>query len=143
MFDLVSKKKASRRTAAARAIVACSPSRPIRTAAAFLFVFLTVTVTFDVSGAGGIPDYPGDPKKGLAKSAACVSCHEGHGRSTGTSLFPRIGGQDFDYLYRSLREYRDGQRHLGWAPAMMTDAVKESSDDDLKDIARHFSSMRW
>jgi len=95
------------------------------------------------SRGAGIADYPGDPKKGLARSAACVSCHEGHGRSTGTSLFPRIGGQNFEYLYRSLREYRDGQRRMGWARMMMTDAVRGFSDDDLKDIARHFSSMRW
>ncbi len=90
-----------------------------------------------------MPGYAGDPTKGLGKAAACVSCHEGHGRATGTSLFPRIGGQNFEYLYRSLREYRDGQRHMGWAPAMMSDAVRDYSDDDLKDIARHFSSMRW
>ena len=95
------------------------------------------------SRGAGIAEYTGDPQKGLARSAACVSCHEGHGRSTGTSLFPRIGGQDFEYLYRSLREYRDGQRRMGWARMMMTDAVKGFSDDDLKDIARHFASMRW
>lgn len=116
---------------------------PIGGAAAFLFCVLTIVGTIGASHGGEIPGYPGDPEKGLAKSAACVSCHEGHGRSTGTALFPRIGGQNFEYLYRSLREYRDGQRRMGWAPAMMNDSVKGFSDDDLKDIARHFSSMRW
>ena len=116
---------------------------PIRSGGALLFCVLMITGTIGFPRGGEVPVYPGDPKKGLDKSAACVSCHEGHGRSTGTSLFPRIGGQDFEYLYRSLREYRDGQRSMGWAPAMMTDAVKGFSDDDLKDIARHFSSMRW
>ncbi|HEV8647386.1 MAG TPA: c-type cytochrome [Burkholderiales bacterium] len=116
---------------------------PIRTVAALLFGVLLIAGTIDVSNGTEMPGYRGDPKKGLAKSAACVSCHEGHGRSTGTSLFPRIGGQNFEYIYRSLREYRDGQRRMGWAPAMMNDAVKGFSDDDLKDIARHFHSMRW
>jgi len=116
---------------------------PIRSGGALLFCVLMIAGTIDSTHGGEIPVYPGDPKEGLSKSAACVSCHEGHGRSTGTSLFPRIGGQDFEYLYRSLREYRDGQRRMGWAPAMMNDAVKGFSDDDLKDIARHFSSMRW
>jgi cytochrome c553 len=116
---------------------------PIRTGAALLSIVLMIAGMIDFSHGGEFPGYRGDPTKGLAKSAACVSCHEGHGRSTGTSLFPRIGGQNFEYLYRSLREYRDGQRRMGWAPAMMNDAVKEFSDDDLKDIARHFSSMRW
>ena len=87
--------------------------------------------------------YPGHAGKGLAKAAACVSCHEAHGRSTGTSLFPRIGGQNYEYLYHALREYRDGQRSAGWAPAMMIDAVKDLSDDDLKDLARYFSSLPW
>jgi len=116
---------------------------PIRSGGALLFRVLIIAGTIGFSRGGEVPVYPGDPEKGLDKSAACVSCHEGHGRSTGTSLFPRIGGQDFEYLYRSLREYRDGQRRMGWAPAMMNDAVKGFSDDDLKDIARHFSSMRW
>ncbi|HKQ23016.1 MAG TPA: c-type cytochrome [Burkholderiales bacterium] len=117
--------------------------QPLRSAAALLFCALLIEGTTDFSHAGETPGYAGDPVKGLAKSAACVSCHESHGRSTGTSLFPRIGGQNFDYLYRSLREYRDGQRRMGWAPAMMIDAVKGFSDDDLKDIARHFGSMSW
>jgi cytochrome c553 len=116
---------------------------PSRCAGALLFCVLMIGGTVDFSHGGEIPAYPGDQAKGLARSAACVSCHEGHGRSTGTSLFPRIGGQNFEYLFRSLREYRDGQRRMGWAPAMMNDAVKGFSDDDLKDIARHFSSMRW
>ena len=121
----------------------CRGPLHIRRRGAFLFCVLLIAGTVDFSHGGEIRDYPGDPRMGLAKSAACVSCHEGHGRSTGTSLFPRIGGQNFEYLYRSLREYRDGQRRLGWAPAMMIDAVKGFSDDDLKDIARHFNSMPW
>ena len=116
-----------------------SAPRSIRAA----FLFCIWAMMMQSSHGAGIADYQGDAKKGLARSAACVSCHEGHGRSTGTSLFPRIGGQDFEYLYRSLREYREGQRRMGWARMMMTDAVKGFSDDDLKDIARHFASMRW
>jgi cytochrome c553 len=87
--------------------------------------------------------YLGDGGKGFAKSATCVSCHEGHGRSTGTSLFPRIGGQNYEYLYVSLREYRDGQRARGWARTLMTDSVKGLTDDDLKDIARYFAELPW
>lgn len=86
---------------------------------------------------------PGDAARGLQKSAACVSCHEAHGRSTGTSLFPRIGGQNYEYLYYALREYRDGSRSRGWAPAMMSDAVRNFSDDDLSDVARYFSALPW
>jgi cytochrome c553 len=93
--------------------------------------------------AGAAERYQGDAAKGLAKSASCVSCHEGHGRSTGTSLFPRIGGQNYEYLYVSLREYRDGQRIRGWARTLMTDSVQGMTDDDLKDIARYFAELPW
>jgi hypothetical protein len=96
---------------------------PIRSRAALLFFVLMLAGIIDVAHGGQMPGY--------------------RGRSTGTSLFPRIGGQNFEYLYRAMREYRDGQRRMGWAPAMMSDAVKGFSDDDLKDIARHFGSMRW
>jgi cytochrome c553 len=92
---------------------------------------------------GAAERYQGDAAEGLAKSVTCVSCHEGHGRSTGTSLFPRIGGQDYEYLYLSLREYRDGQRSRGWARTLMTDSVRGLSDDDLRDIARYFAGLPW
>jgi cytochrome c553 len=85
----------------------------------------------------------GDAGRGLTKSASCVSCHEGHGRSTGTTLFPRIGGQNYEYLYLSLREYRDGQRARGWARTLMADSVRGMTDDDLKDIARYFADKPW
>ncbi|MGH8631345.1 MAG: c-type cytochrome [Burkholderiales bacterium] len=87
--------------------------------------------------------YLGDAARGRAISASCVSCHEGHGRSTGTALFPRIGGQNYAYLYISLREYRDGQRSRGWARTLMADSVKGLSDDELKDIARYFAELPW
>lgn len=87
--------------------------------------------------------YQGDAARGRAIAATCVSCHEGHGRSTGTSLFPRIGGQNYAYLYFSLREYRDGQRSRGWARTLMTDSVKGMSDDELKDLARYFAELPW
>ncbi len=96
-----------------------------------------------ISTAAQADRYTGDAAKGRAKSATCVSCHEGHGRSTGTSLFPRIGGQNYDYLYVSLREYRDGQRRRGWARTLMTDSVQVMTDDDLKDIARYFAELPW
>ena len=101
-------------------------------------------VTLALAPVAGYADrYLGDAARGREIAATCVSCHEGHGRSTGTSLFPRIGGQNYAYLYLSLREYRDGQRSRGWARTLMADAVKGLSDDELKDIARYFAELPW
>jgi len=87
-----------------------------------------------------VPD--GDAKAGLSKASACASCHEGDGRSAGYKLYPRIAGQHYEYLLAALKEYRSGERKLGYA-IQMTDSVKDLSDQDLKDLARYYSELPW
>jgi cytochrome c553 len=43
----------------------------------------------------------------------CSRCHGLDGRGRGTGAFPRLDGQQADYLDRALRAYAGGQRHSG------------------------------
>lgn len=68
----------------------------------------------------------------------CVRCHGPQAR--GGERFPRLAGQQHDYLVRSLTRYRD-RTGTRIEPEMlaMTAALKDS---DIKAVAEYLSSLR-
>ena len=104
--------------------------------------FLLALVGLSLPLAAGAEAPYGDPVRGKEIAEACVSCHEGDGRSTGYTLYPRIGGQHFDYLVNALREFKHGQRRQAYAVQMFPTA-ELLSEQDILDIARYFSEMPW
>ena len=68
---------------------------------------------------------------------ACTLCHGKEGRATNTGFFPRIAGKPEGYLYHQLRHFREGRRNN----AGMTALLDHLSDDYLREIAAHFSSL--
>lgn len=85
---------------------------------------------------------PVDPElvKRGAKLAERLRCHSCHGRELmGHDQIPRLAKQRIDYLYRALKEYRDGKRRS--ADTLMTASVFGVSDDDLRALA-HYAASR-
>jgi cytochrome c553 len=78
----------------------------------------------------------GDPKAGEKKAAACVACHGPKGQSTNPQ-YPKLAGQYADYLYRSMLEYKTGEREN----AVMKGMVSEFSKADLWDLAAYFATQ--
>lgn len=78
----------------------------------------------------------GDIEAGKKKSAACVACHGQNGISR-VPNYPNIGGQNEEYLYLSLKAYKDGTRKNN----LMNGLVAGLSDQDLKDLAAYYSSL--
>jgi len=71
-----------------------------------------------VSGVGATAaERPGDPLAGKAWSEdnVCKECHNPDGNST-VAEYPRLGGQQAAYLYKQLRDFRDGDtlRQIDW-----------------------------
>jgi cytochrome c553 len=79
----------------------------------------------------------GNPAAGEQKSAACVACHGSDGNSSDFPAYPRLAGQYEDYLYKSLRQYRDGTR----VNAIMAGMVAPLSDQDMRDLAAYYASL--
>lgn len=79
----------------------------------------------------------GDPKAGEAKTAACAGCHGPDGNSV-IPNFPRLAGQYENYLYHTLKQYKNGER----SNPMMVPMVANLTDVDLKDIAAYFASQK-
>jgi len=56
--------------------------------------------------------------KQLYTTKACAGCHGPDARSPIIPMYPRIAGQNADYLYNQLRDIKDGSRSNGQTAAM-------------------------
>ena len=75
-------------------------------------------------------------KLGKDKSAMCLGCHGGAGEGNGQ--FPRLAGQQPDYLLSQLISFKLGARKSG--PMQMM--VKNISEEDMKSLAAYLGSIK-
>ncbi len=78
----------------------------------------------------------GDAEAGQAKAAVCMGCHGADGNSL-MAMYPKIAGQGEGYLIKQLQDFKSGAR----PSAMMAGFVATLSEDDMSDLAAHFSSQ--
>ena len=79
----------------------------------------------------------GDPQRGQEKSAACAACHSADGNSL-VPNFPRIAGQNEDYIVHALTSYKSGRRKN----EIMKAQVAALSKQDIDDLAAYFSGQQ-
>ena len=77
-----------------------------------------------------------DAAEGKQKSAACAACHGADGNSV-TPDYPRIAGQQTDYIVHTLSAYKSGARKDPVMGAMGANLSKQ----DMEDLAAYFSSQ--
>lgn len=82
--------------------------------------------------------YAADPANGKSLSASCAACHGPDGNSVVNPIWPKIAGQHAEYLYKQLKDFKDGNR----VNAQMAPMVAALSDEDMADIAAHYSSQK-
>ena len=82
------------------------------------------------------PAVAGNPDAGKQKSAVCAACHGADGNSA-VPDFPRLAGQQPDYLAKVLHDYKSGARKN----AIMAPQAANLSDQDIADLAAYFSSQ--
>lgn len=83
------------------------------------------------------PVAQGDAQAGATKAQVCATCHGPEGISA-VPIFPNLAGQPATYHYVQLRAYRDGSR----ANPVMAALVESLSDQDMKDIAAYYATLR-
>lgn len=92
----------------------------------------------DVSPTGRALYERGDPARGVL---ACVSCHGADGRGVrGQSLAPVIGGQEWRYLDKQLRDWRSGDRRNS-AGHVMNNVTRALTDAEIEALATHLSGL--
>lgn len=79
----------------------------------------------------------GNYEAGKAKSTACAGCHGANGVSS-VSTFPKLAGQQRDYLYQALKDYKSGKRKN----PIMAGMVQNLSDADMQDLTTYFSEQK-
>lgn len=80
----------------------------------------------------------GDAAAGKAWSEdnVCKECHNPDGNST-VAEYPRLGGQQAAYLYKQLRDFRDGRRKN----VIMQALTQELGDQELANVSAHFAAQ--
>lgn len=92
-------------------------------------------VAFGLVAAGAA--HAGNPEAGKEKSRTCAACHGPDGNSA-TGDFPRLAGQHYDYLVKTLHEYKVGKRKN----AIMAPQVANLSQRDMEDLAAYYSHQQ-
>ncbi|ANS83955.1 Cytochrome c4 [Vibrio scophthalmi] len=79
----------------------------------------------------------GDAERGLT---ACIACHGPRGNGTELSGFPKISGQQPDYIKAQLVKFRDGTRENDMN-AMMRDIAQKLTDEDIDTLSNYMGGL--
>ena len=71
-----------------------------------------------------------------AKSDFCAHCHGTDGNSS-SSAYPSLAGQTRDYLYRQMKDFKEGRRK----DSMMSASIGVLSDKDMQELAEYFAAQ--
>ncbi len=74
-----------------------------------------------------------------AKEAGCRACHGKDGAAPILPQYPKLNGQNKEYLISALKAYKADQRKGGLA-AVMSGQAKLLSDKDMEEIAAFYAS---
>ena len=96
-------------------------------------IILFTNYSIAIANTGNIQD-------GKIKSSECAVCHMEDGNSS-VSVWPKIAGQHFGYIYKQLKHFQEGQEGPRYNPIMLN-IVDKLSDQDLLDLSAYFSSMK-
>lgn len=83
------------------------------------------------------PALAGDAEAGKRKSKTCAACHGPDGNSVSPE-FPKIAGQHYDYLVKSLQRYKSGERKN----PIMAPLTADLSRRDIEDLAAYYSQQK-
>lgn len=83
--------------------------------------------------------HAGDAAAGKEKAKVCAACHgEGGVGVSAMQDFPKLAGQNADYLIRALKDYQAGNRKN----AVMAAQAANLKPADIADLAAWFSSQQ-
>lgn len=80
----------------------------------------------------------GSPARGQAKAAACAACHGADGNGGADPAWPKLAGQDADYIAKQLADFKEGRRK----DPVMTGLAAPLSAQDMKDIGAYYASLK-
>ncbi|MBZ0070529.1 MAG: c-type cytochrome [Thiohalobacteraceae bacterium] len=78
----------------------------------------------------------GDPSAGKEKSFNCEACHSAANLAMNPT-WPRLDGQNVDYLVRQMQDFQAGKRLNG----VMQQMLASLSEADIMDVSAYYASL--
>lgn len=72
-----------------------------------------------------------------APEGACFQCHGQNGEGDAAAAFPRLTGQSYGYLVKSLKDYASGAR----ADDIMSPIAAALSEQEMRDVSAYYASL--
>jgi cytochrome c553 len=98
-----------------------------------------------VEGAS-LPEQPTEPKAyvaALLTKGACASCHGANFAKPIDPSYPKIAGQNADYLFVALKSYKvEGTATWGRGNAVMGGVAKQFTNAELKELANYMAAQQ-
>ncbi len=104
-------------------------SKTIMLAAAFGLMAATSTATFAADGAA------------LFTSKGCIACHGAGGKTPIMGAYPKLAGQNEQYLVTQMKDIKSGARG-GGQTAVMKPIIAGVSDDEMVAIAQYLAAEK-
>ena len=80
----------------------------------------------------------GDLKKGIS---ACIACHGPQGLGNAEAHFPRVSGQQTQYVVNQLKAYKSGERNTSSHSVIMQNIAVRMDDNDMLAIGAYVSGL--
>ncbi|MEP5176312.1 c-type cytochrome, partial [Marinobacter alexandrii] len=72
---------------------------------------------------------------------ACAGCHSPQGKGNEPGGYPRLSGQNAEYISKQLNAYRGGERATGSNAAIMMDVAAKLTDAEIEAVANYVSGL--
>jgi len=72
---------------------------------------------------------------------SCAGCHSPNGSGIEAAGYPRLSGQNADYIAAQLSAYRDGERDSGQNSSIMMDVALKLTDQEIEAVASYVSGL--
>ena len=102
------------------------------------FVILSSVLLLGLVGVAQADDVAEGAK--LYTEKACLSCHGDAGNKPIMTTYPKLAGQNADYLVQQMKDIKSGARNNGQTAAMKA-IVAAVSDDDFAKIAKYLETQ--
>lgn len=93
-----------------------------------------------------LPDKATEPSGNVASlltKGACTSCHGANLAKPIDASYPKIAGQNADYLYVALKSYKvEGNAKWGRSNGVMGGVAKQFSTTELKELANYVAAQQ-
>ena len=80
----------------------------------------------------------GNVAAGQAKAGICAGCHGADGNGGADPLWPKLAGQDPDYIAKQLTDFKSGARK----DPIMSGMAAPLSATDMKNMGAYFASLK-